>query len=260
MRRVVLLGVIAVLGLVGGWLLGPVAPPTLTIQKLSDRLFVITGGYDGNTAVFVRDAGVVLDTRSEGNGQRILDLVRTVTDAPVTHIVNTHTHSDHVGSNAFFPGQVEVVVQENTAGQMPAMEEFSRPETRRGLPDRTFRDSLTLFSGSDAIDLRYFGAAHTNGDAFIVFRAAGVMHAGDTFPGVNVVARNGGSQAAYATTMSRAVAEITGGHTVMSARLIHLTLSSNLYIYGFVDSGPRGASALAPHQTATTWRKRARSS
>jgi glyoxylase-like metal-dependent hydrolase (beta-lactamase superfamily II) len=216
MRRVVLLGAIAVLGLVGGWLLWPVSPRTLTIQRLSDRLFVITGGNDGNTAVFVRDQGVVLvDTRSEGNGQRILDLVRTVTDAPVTHIVNTHTHSDHVGSNAFFPGEVEVVVQENTAGQMPAMEEFGRPETRHGLPDRTFRDSLTLFSGSDAIDLRYFGAAHTNGDAFIVFRAAGVMHAGDTFPGVNVVARNGGSEAAYATTMSRAAAEITGVHTVI---------------------------------------------
>jgi glyoxylase-like metal-dependent hydrolase (beta-lactamase superfamily II) len=141
MRRVVLLGAIAVLGLVGGWLLWPVSPPTLTIQKLSDRLFVITGGDDGNTAVFVRGEGVVLvDTRSEGNGQRILDLVRTVTDAPVTHIVNTHTHSDHVGSNAFFPQQVEVVVQENTAGQMAAMEEFSRPETRHGLPDRTFRE------------------------------------------------------------------------------------------------------------------------
>ena len=212
----VLLGAIAVLGLVAGWLPWPVSPPMLTIQKLGDRLFVITGGYNGNTAVFVRNEGVLLvDTKLANNGQGILDQVRQVTDKPITHILNTHTHGDHVGSNVFFPQQVEVVAQENTAGQMPAMEEFSRPETRHGLPDQTFRDSLTLFSGSDAIDLRYFGAAHTNGDAFVVFRAAGVMHAGDAFPGVNVVARNGGSEAAYTTTMSRAAAEITGVHTVI---------------------------------------------
>jgi hypothetical protein len=34
---------------------------------------------------------------------------------------------------------------------------------------------------NDAIDLYYFGAAHTNGDAFVVFRSVRVMHAGDAF-------------------------------------------------------------------------------
>ena len=191
-------------------------PPALAIRKLGDRLYLISGGNDGNVAVFLWSDGVVLvDTMSEGRGQNILDLIRTVTNRPVTHILNTHTHFDHVGGNPFFPEQVEVVVQENTAGQMPAMREFSRPDTRQGLPDRMFKDSLTLFSGDDAIDLRYFGAAHTNGDTFVVFRAAGVMHAGDTFPGVNVVTRNGGNESAYPATMSRAAAEITGVHTVI---------------------------------------------
>ena len=40
---------------------------------------------------------------------------------------------------------------------------------------------MTLLSGNDSIDLYYFGAAHTNGDTFVVFRNARVMHAGDAF-------------------------------------------------------------------------------
>ena len=64
---------------------------------------MVTGG-GGNTAVFVTANGVVLvDTKLADWGQAILDQVKTVTDKPVTHIINTHTHGDHVGSNDFFP-------------------------------------------------------------------------------------------------------------------------------------------------------------
>ena len=42
---------------------------------------------------------------------------------------------------------------------------------------------MTVLGGNDAIDLYYFGRAHTNGDTFIVFRNLRVMHAGDAFSG-----------------------------------------------------------------------------
>jgi glyoxylase-like metal-dependent hydrolase (beta-lactamase superfamily II) len=138
-----------------------------------------------------------------------MDVVRTVTDKPVTHIVNTHSHYDHIGSNGYFPATVEVVAHENAAGQMVHREELADASSRHGLPDRTFKDTLTLFSGEEAIDLHYFGAAHTSGDAFVVFRALRVMHAGDTFPGPNPNTRDGGSAEAYPATMSRA-AGLTG--------------------------------------------------
>src|SRR2546422_5915918 len=49
------------------------------------------------------------------------------------------------------------------------------------MPDRTFTDRMTLGSGDDRIELYYFGAGHTNGDAFIVFPARRAMCAGDMF-------------------------------------------------------------------------------
>ena len=109
-----------------------------------------------------------------------MDQVRSVTDKPVTTIINTHTHGDHTGSNEFFPASVEVVAQENTKTNMEKMDAF-KGDKAQFLPDKTYKDKLTLNSGADRIDLYYFGAGHTNGDSIVVFPALRVAHAGDLF-------------------------------------------------------------------------------
>ncbi len=190
--------------------------PIGQIQKVRNNLYVIPG-QGGNTAVFVTSTGVVLvDTKLTGNGQAILDRVGAVADVPVTMIVNTHSHFDHIGSNESFSATVEVVTHENTRANMatdPAVKD--KPEA---MPDRTFRDKLTIGRGLDQIDLYYFGPAHTNGDAVVVFPAVRVMHAGDLFlwkgpPLVDV--GSGGSGVAYPQTLERAIKEIRGVDTVI---------------------------------------------
>jgi glyoxylase-like metal-dependent hydrolase (beta-lactamase superfamily II) len=128
MRREFVLAVVVGVGVAGiaagvlrahGQAAGASQPPAEAgIEKVRDNLFVITGG-GGNTAAFVTANGVVVvDTKLAGWGQAILDKIRTVTDKPVTHIINTHTHGDHVGSNEFFPASVEIVAHENTAANI----------------------------------------------------------------------------------------------------------------------------------------------
>ena len=196
----------------------PAKPIVAQIEKVKDNLFMVTG-EGGNVAAFVTTTGVVLvDTKYPEWGQAILDKVKTVTDKPVTHIINTHTHGDHVGSNSFFPASVEIVVQENTSANMKRMELFKSADGARGLPDKTFADKMTVLSGNDAIDLYYFGRAHTNGDAFVVFRNLRVMHAGDVFsrPGAPLIdANNGGSGVAFPETVAKATAGIKGVDTVI---------------------------------------------
>jgi cyclase len=189
------------------------------IEKVADNLYFIFG-RGGNTGVYVAEKGVVLvDTKNPDNGQGILDRVKTVTDKPITHIVNTHTHGDHNGSNVFFPASVEVVSQENTATNMQKMAVFQEALNRHGLPDRTYKDKMTLLSGKDAIDLYYFGPAHTNGDTFVVYRTARVVHAGDAFAnkGQPLIDRNnGGSGIAYPETIRKAATEIKNVDTVIN--------------------------------------------
>ena len=175
-------------------------PNVAEIQKVKENLYMITGG-GGNTAAFITANGVVLvDTKLANWGQAILDKVKTVTNKPVTHIINTHTHGDHVGSNEFFPASVEIIAQENTAANMKRMDAFKDPAKAHGLADKTFGDKMTVLGGKEAIDLYYFGRAHTNGDAFIVFRDLRVMHSGDACAGTNaplIDTNNGGSGSDY---------------------------------------------------------------
>ena len=90
----------------------------------------------GNTGVFITDTGVVVvDTKLAGWGQVLLDRIRTVTDKPITTIINTHTHGDHTGSNEFFGTTVETIVHEKTKANMERMPAFQGEKA--GVPPET---------------------------------------------------------------------------------------------------------------------------
>jgi cyclase len=192
------------------------APKVAEIQKVKDNLFMITGG-GGNTAAFITQNGVVVvDTKLAGWGPQILEKIKSVTDKPITTIINTHTHGDHTGSNEFFDPSVEIVVQENTAANMAKMEALA--SKKHSLADKTYTDTLSLGSGSEQIDLYYFGNAHTNGDTFVVFPALKVMHAGDVFPRKAAPfcdVNNGGTCVSYPDTLAKAAEGIKGVDTVI---------------------------------------------
>jgi cyclase len=194
----------------------PAQPQTAEIQKVKENLYMITGG-GGNTAVLVGDKGVVLvDTKLANWGERIMEKVRTVTDKPVTTIINTHTHGDHVGSNEFFEPSVEIVTHANTKTNMEKMDSLQgKPQA---MPDRTFKDRLTLGRGRERIDVYYFGRGHTNGDAWIVFPQLRVVHTGDLFPrkGTPLIdVNNGGSGVEYPATLEKALRGIKNVDTVI---------------------------------------------
>lgn len=213
----------------------PAAPKVVTVDKVRDTLYVLKGG-GGNTALFLTATGaVVVDTKLPGWGQPLLDAVRTVTDKPVTMVINTHTHYDHTNGQVEFPASVEVVAHENTKRYMqesnPVYALQSGPQPNiftanggRGMASRTFRDTLTINSGADRIDLHYFGRAHTGGDTYVVFPALGVMHVGDTFPTRDLPimdVNNGGSGVAFADTLTKAAAvpgvtTIINGHNAVT--------------------------------------------
>src|SRR5881296_4007590 len=184
------------------------------IEKVKDNLYMITGSdvtdrnafSGGNTGVFITNNGVVVvDTKLAGWGQVILDKIKTVTNKPVTTIINTHTHGDHTGSNEAFGGTVEFVAQENTKANMEKMDAF-KGDKARYLPKKTFKDKMSVGSGKDQIDLFYFGRGHTGGDAWVVFTALRTMHAGDMFAGKNaplIDVASGGSAVEYGKTLSK---------------------------------------------------------
>ncbi|HJZ74697.1 MAG TPA: MBL fold metallo-hydrolase [Vicinamibacterales bacterium] len=202
------------------------APKVIDIQKLKDNLYVLTSSTPGNAAtfsggnvaVFITDGGVTLvDDKLAGWGQAVLDKVKSVSNKPITRIINTHTHGDHTGNNNFFGASVEIVAQENTKANMAKMDAF-KGDNAKYLPSKTYTDKTTIGSGKDRIDLYYFGAGHTNGDTFVVFPALRVLHTGDMFAwkdGPLCDRNNGGSCVAFPQTLSKVIATIKDVDTVI---------------------------------------------
>src|SRR5687768_13361997 len=104
------------------------APKVIEVEKVKDNLFVLRGaGGGGNTAVFVMANGVaVVDAKNPGWGAPILAKIKELTPKPVTLLINTHTHGDHVSGTVEFPASVDVVVQENTKTNMEKMPKIGR--------------------------------------------------------------------------------------------------------------------------------------
>ena len=246
MKRVVLLMALVAVGsvsvAVSAWQQAPAPPKPMVIEveKLKDNLFVLKGG-GGNTAVFVTATGVVVvDTKNPGWGKPILDKIRELTDKPVTTIINTHTHGDHVSGNVEFPATVDVVTHENAKVSMAKMlapsgfppskatETIFEANGGRGLPKRTFTDKMTIGSGNDQVDLLYFGRGHTGGDAWVVFPMLRVMHAGDIFSGKNVPildAINGGSGVDMPDTLSKAADFAKNIDTIITGHSTQMTVA-----------------------------------
>jgi cyclase len=204
----------------------PSGPRAIDILKLKDNFYVLTSSTPGNqatfsggnVAVFITDGGVTLvDDKLAGWGQAVLDKVKSVTNKPVTRIINTHTHGDHTGNNNFFVANVEIVAHENTKTNMEKMDAF-KGDNAKFLPGKTYQDKMTIGSGKDRIDLYYFGAGHTSGDTFVVFPALRVLHTGDMFAwkdGPLCDRNNGGSCVSFPQTLQKVIAQVKNVDTVI---------------------------------------------
>lgn len=177
MKRFVMVWGLVVVGLGSNAALAQGLPPPEPIEKVGDNLYKIFGG-GGNTTVFVRENGVVLiDTKMPGNGEAILAEVRKVTDKPVTLIINTHAHPDHLGSNEFFVNADPAI---DVAMHANAVPEEGSPFYNAGtVPTITYDSMVSLGKGADTLVLHNFGPAHTTGDSYVIIPAENALVMGD---------------------------------------------------------------------------------
>src|SRR5207244_11328502 len=103
-----------------------------------------------------------------------------------------------------------------------------------GMPKRTFKDKMTVGKGNDRIDLFYFGRGHTDGDAWVVFPALRVVHAGDIFSGKNLPlldANNFGSGVQMGKSLAKAAASLKNVDTVITGHAMTTMTMDDLRQY-----------------------------
>jgi len=131
------------------------------VKEIRDRVYWLgDGAY--NTMFVVSTGGVIAVDPLPALGANYLKAVAEVTDMPITHIIYSHEHTDHIGGAVLFPRTATVIAQKETANLLAA-----RNDPRRPVPTVVFDDHYTLTVGDQTLVLDYKGTNHEAGNIFI---------------------------------------------------------------------------------------------
>ena len=149
-------------------------------------------GEGGNIGMLTGSEGVFLvDDQYAPLTEKIVAAIRTVSQEPIRFVINTHLHPDHTGGNENFGKLGAVIVgHDNTRRQMEISGYDETP------PFVTFSEDMSFHVNGETVYVFKIPDAHTNGDVFVKFENANVIHTGDTFRTTGypyIDTRNGGS-------------------------------------------------------------------
>jgi glyoxylase-like metal-dependent hydrolase (beta-lactamase superfamily II) len=144
------------------------------VAEIEDNLYWVTDGTYQMMFLVYRKGVVVVDA-PPSIGENILNAIAEVTDLPITHVIYSHSHADHIGAAGIYPETARVIAHEETAAQLEAALSDDRPYPYGvfvgggpvPLPDRTFKNKLHLRVIDQVLELEYKGPVHEPGNIFI---------------------------------------------------------------------------------------------
>ncbi|KAJ7934242.1 beta-lactamase-like protein [Mycena leptocephala] len=138
--------------------------PTLGyfVGNLGGGVYWVTDG-SYNNMFMVSTHGVIVVDAPPTIGHKLLYAIGNTTRLPVTHLVYSHLHADHIGG---------------------ALATLSPLDPLRPLPNVTFEGDYTLSVGNQTLELSYHGPNHAPGNLFMYAPAQRVAVLVDViFPG-----------------------------------------------------------------------------
>ncbi len=199
-------------------------PVPVTTTDLGDGLYMLQG-RGGNIGVLIGEDGVfVIDSQYADMAPGILSAIDAIAGEAPRYLVNTHWHGDHTGGNAILGDTGATIIAHNGVRDRLTVDvtrEFlGQTRTTPASPEAawpviTFNDEMTLYLNGQTVRLIHAPTAHTDGDTFIYFEEANVLHTGDLmfsgmFPFVDI--GSGGTFAGFAAA-SQAMSDTINSET-----------------------------------------------
>jgi glyoxylase-like metal-dependent hydrolase (beta-lactamase superfamily II) len=147
---------------------GPTIPAKgYLVQQIRDHLYWVTDGTY-NTMFLVTDKGVVAVDAPPSIGKNYLKAIAEVTNKPVTYVIYSHAHLDHIGAAGIFPKNATFIAQQETAAELQRAKSVTNNVSMvPPIPTVTFTKNYTLQIGNQTLKLDYYGVNHLPGNIFI---------------------------------------------------------------------------------------------
>ena len=148
------------------------------VEEIKDGLYWVTDGAY-NTIFLTTGEGVIVVDAPPSIGENYLNAIAEVTEEPITHVIYSHTHIDHIGAASIFPDDAIIISHKDVALELEQRNDPNRP-----IPEVTFDDEYLLEVGNQSLELKYDGSMHVPGNIFIYAPQQKVLMVVDViFPG-----------------------------------------------------------------------------
>ena len=138
------------------------------IKEVKAGLYVVTGA-GGNSSVRVTSEGIILvdgKLPAEGNYDKLMELIKSVSNQPIKYMFLTHHHQDHTGNNdKFLALGIPVIAHENLKSNLVTYAATPKPAP----PSVTYSTDYTVKLGGVTVEAHHYGRAHTSGDTVVYF-------------------------------------------------------------------------------------------
>jgi cyclase len=149
---------------------------TITPHHVAGSVYYLEGS-GGNIGLSIGEDGVVMiDDQYAPLTDRIIAAIRELNDGEIRFLINTHVHGDHTGGNENMGKMgIQILARDKVRVRLSAQSPAA------ALPILTYSEAITIFLNGEEVYAFPAPPAHTDGDSFILFRDADVIHSGDVF-------------------------------------------------------------------------------
>ena len=94
---------------------GPAIPEKgYLVQELGDGLYWVTEGTY-HMMFLTTGEGVIVVDAPPSIGENVLKAIKETTDEPITHVIYSHSHADHIAAASMYPEDAIYIAHEETA-------------------------------------------------------------------------------------------------------------------------------------------------
>ena len=143
---------------------GPTVPASIgfRVEAFGQGAYLLTDGVY-QCLFFVACESVIMVDAPPTLGYNILKGVRTVTTYPISHVIYSHAHADHIGAAYLLVDQnTTFIAHEQTADELAQATDKTRPP-----PNITFTKDHIVTVCNVTLQLSYKGPNHEPGNIFI---------------------------------------------------------------------------------------------